>query len=103
MAPQLEVRAGVLPQWPGPETPLLKSSSICVFELVADGCRWPAPTGGITSAPICRSAAAIVPAMVVGFAPLARFSLAAMSWCASEIRPLPATGLFRIESSWAAD
>jgi len=30
--------------------------------------------------------------MFVGFEPLQMLSLVVMSWCASEIRPLPATG-----------
>jgi hypothetical protein len=47
------------------------------------------------------SAAAIDPFAAVASAPLATLSFAAMSWCASARRPLPATGSSKIERSCA--
>ena len=77
----------------------------CVVAPVEPGVRLQVPCGGILLAPQVErspSAAVTQEATAVGFAPWQMFSLAAMSWCASEIAPLPATGWLRIAITSAA-
>ena len=81
------MRAGVVPQCPGPERPLLKSSSACVSADVLDGVREPEPFGGTMRPAMRPSAIAITLAIAVGDAPAARLSFAAISWRASDTRP----------------
>ena len=97
--------AGLLPQpeqCPGPMPPSLYFVRVSTSALVADGARLPGPAGGTTSAPIRASAAAIAAIAAVGSAPSATLSFAAISWCASEIRPFPAGAFVRIERSCAS-
>src|SRR5512144_2697720 len=75
-----------------------------VVALVLPVARLQVPSGGILSAPQperSASAAVMHAETAAGFAPMQRLSLAPMSWCASEIAPLPATGWLRIWSSSA--
>ena len=76
-------------------------SKAVVRALVELGERKPLPTGGTIRMPISVSAEAIVLEMDEGLAPAVMLSLAAMSWWAREIRPLPAIGWPKTLRSWA--
>src|SRR5262245_52762909 len=71
----------VLPQWAGqvPRMPLLNRSSVSVSADVTLGSRKSQPDGGTFKLPISASAAAMAAFASGQFAPVATFSLAAIS------------------------
>src|SRR6266545_6207646 len=104
-APQVAVLAGAalpgptafcaeladsLPQCGSHSVPSLKEVRVEVRPLEELFESEPAPTGG-TTLPLIRVFADAIAAATAGqlVAPLAMLSSAAMSWCASEIRPFP--------------
>ena len=78
---------------------MLKLSKAAVKDEVELVGKDPLPTGGTTNPPISVSAFAIEVAIVASDAPSATLSLAAINWWASDISPLPLTGVFKIASS----